>query len=174
MHPAALTEQALLSQCTIRRGRKSGPGGQHRNKVETLIEITHTPSGIAAQAGERRSQSENRSVAIRRLRLALALGVRTPVPSGDRISPLWRSRLQRAAPGSRALPRIACSTRHDDFPTLLAEALDMLQACDSDPSKAGARLDCSPSSLVRLIKDHPPALALLNSWRNERGLHALQ
>ncbi len=174
MHPAALSEDELLAQCSTRRGRTRGPGGQNRNKVETLIELTHTPTGVSAHAGERRSQHENKRVALRRLRLALAVSVREAVPLGDAISALWRSRLRGAEAGSRALPRIVCNPDHQDFPALLAEALDMLEACRGDPGKAGARLDCSPSSLVRLLKDHPPAMVVLNRWRGERGEHPLR
>ena len=39
-----------------RYAASSGPGGQHRNKVETAVVITHTPSGIQGEASERRSQ----------------------------------------------------------------------------------------------------------------------
>lgn len=44
-----------------------GPGGQHRNKVETGVRLTHRPSGLVVQATERRSQSANREAAFERL-----------------------------------------------------------------------------------------------------------
>jgi protein subunit release factor B len=47
--------------------RASGPGGQHRNRRETGVRLTHKPSGIVVLATERRSQSENRRVALERL-----------------------------------------------------------------------------------------------------------
>ena len=37
IHPAALPFDALLKECEVRRLRRSGPGGQHRNKVETAV-----------------------------------------------------------------------------------------------------------------------------------------
>ena len=49
-HPACLTEAALLKQCVLRFGRTAGPGGQHRNKVETAVCITHTASGLEGHA----------------------------------------------------------------------------------------------------------------------------
>ena len=75
-HPSMKPIEALLSECVQRRIRRGGPGGQRRNKVETGVLITHQPSGIEAEASERRHVKENLPLAIRRLRLALAVGVR--------------------------------------------------------------------------------------------------
>ena len=44
-----------------------GPGGQHRNKVETGVRLTHRPSGLVVTATERRSQSANREAAFDRM-----------------------------------------------------------------------------------------------------------
>ena len=164
-HPAALEEKALLAQCEERRGRGSGPGGQHRNKVETRIDLVHRPTGIAVRAGERRSQGENRSVAVRRLRLALAVGVRLPRGEAGP-SALWRSRCLDG--------RVACNPRHADFPALVAEALDVLAAEGWEPRPAAERLGCTPTQLVRLLGDHPPALAALNARRREGGARPLK
>lgn len=176
MHPACLPEVELLRSCSVRKTRTSGPGGQHRNKVESGIELVHTPSGIVGQAGERRSSEENRRVAVKRLRLALAVGVRWPVPSGDARSELWRRRtvIAVATGTEKRVPRIVCNDRHEDFPALLAEALDMLEACRGDVSRAALRLDVTPTSVLKLLKGHPPALVQLNAWRAERGLHPLK
>ena len=93
-HPTLLSEELLLRSCDIQRTRGSGPGGQHRNKVETAIVITHQPTGVTGQASERRSQHKNREVAIQRLRLNLALQVRTAVTADDPPSELWQSRVR--------------------------------------------------------------------------------
>ena len=166
IHPSMLPEEVLLSHCRIGKGRSGGPGGQHRNKVETLVEITHEPTGIAAHAGERRSASENKRVATTRLRLALATQVRTAVPLGDARTELWRSRCRN--------DRIECNPEHFDYPALLAEAMNMIEACNHDAKKAALRLCCSASQLIKLVQEHPPAFSLWNARRLERGLHALK
>ena len=47
--------------------RSSGPGGQHRNKTNTAIRITHTVTGISAESADSRSQSTNKESAFRKL-----------------------------------------------------------------------------------------------------------
>jgi len=165
-HPATLDEHELLKGCEVGKGRTGGPGGQHRNKVETFVVITHRGTGIAGRAGERRSAEENRKVALRRLRLALAVGVRTPVPAGEVRSELWRTRC--------CAGKIVCNPRHRDYPALLAEALDVISASGLDPKKASIRLECSASQLIKLVKEHHQAFEAWNAARAARGLHALR
>ena len=51
----------------IRYFKDSGPGGQHKNKTESGVHMTHLPTGITAQATEHRSQHANKRLAFRRL-----------------------------------------------------------------------------------------------------------
>ena len=165
-HPASLDYDDLLADCTITRNRGMGPGGQHRNKVETVVTLVHTPTGLSTKSGERRTVRENKPVALRRLRLALATEHRVGVPAGDCRSPLWRERVKKR--------RIVLSTKHRDFPAMLAEALDVIEAAGLDMKTASTRLECSPSQLIKLIKEHPPAWAKLNASREAKGLHPLK
>jgi len=174
LHPACQPIETLLKDCSIQRTRASGPGGQHRNKVETAIVVMHTPTGIRGEASERRSQADNRKVAIFRLRLKLAVEVRTPPQpaspeaASSELGPseLWQSRRQ----GSR----IAVNEAHHDFPALLAEALDALASAGWQPAEAAELLGISSSQLVKLCKQHAPALVMVNREREALGLGFLR
>jgi hypothetical protein len=164
-HPACQDDDRLLADSDMKFLRRSGPGGQNRNKVETAVVLHHRPSGIVAEANERRSQSENKREALRRLRFALALEVRCPVAPLEPPSELWRSRCHNG--------RIAINDQHEDVPLLLAEALDVLEDRDLDPKSAADVLGCSSSQLVKLLKIEPKALARVNQARVARGLRPL-
>lgn len=165
-HPATLAPDDLLRQCQATPGRASGPGGQHRNKVQTAVVLTHPPTGVTGQASERRERTRNLSVALFRLRLNLALAVRESVPLAEVPSPRWRARVRDG--------RLAISPRHEDYPALLAEALDVLEACQGDFARTARLLEVTPSQLVKLLRAEPRALAQVNQTRALRGDHPLR
>jgi hypothetical protein len=166
LHPAALPREELLAACEIQFVRRSGPGGQHRNKVSTGVVLVHRPTGTKAEASERRSQADNRKAACFRLRVNLALDVRTNRELTDGPSPLWRSRCRGG--------RIEVSPTHEDFPSLLAEALDTMAMSQLDPKLAGDRLGCTASQIVKFLKKEPRAILQVNAARSAQGIHPLQ
>lgn len=163
MHPAELPSADLLVQCEITRTRRSGPGGQHRNKTETAIVLLHRETGLSGQASERRSQAENQQVALFRLRIELAIRVRQPRST---VSDLWRSRLRGE--------RIEVSDTHEDFPSLLAESLDFHQQLDFRLPEVATQLSTTVSQLTKLWKKAPESLVPVNAERTRRGLRALE
>lgn len=164
VHPAMLPTEKLLADCDVRHERRSGPGGQHRNKVSTAVVLTHRPTDVRAEANERRSQAENHREAVQRLRVRLAIEVRSAGAS-QAPSELWQSRTHGG--------KLAVNVTHEDFPALLAEALDAIAAADFDAAAAAAQLAVSTSQLVKFLKDEPAAFAHVNATRRQRGLHAL-
>lgn len=164
-HPASLPESELLASCQVTRTRRGGPGGQHRNKVETAVVITHLPSGVSAEANERRSQAENRKVAIQRLRVHLALAIRQPVDASRMATELWQRCSSRG--------KLAVSPANRDFPPLLAEAMDYLEAYAFEPAPAALRLGVSSSQLLKLLQAEPASWSWLQENRRRLGLHSL-
>ncbi len=165
-HPAGLPIKTLLTQCEMHRLRRGGPGGQHRNKVETAVRIQHLPTGIEAEANERRSQEENLREAVFRLRVNLALLYRRSGTKSELPGELWRLRC--------AAGKIAINPGHDDFPTLLAEALDALETADDDLAVVAERFCVTPSQLIKFLKLEPRAFSMFNSRREKKGQKRLK
>ena len=165
VHPVELSIDELLKSCVVKRTRGSGPGGQHRNKVETAIVITHTQSGIVGQASEKRSQHRNRDVAVERLRVNLALAIRSSVEPEQAPSSLWLSRVKSK--------KVVVNPSHEDFPRLLCEAMDFITAVDFDVAAAADRLGVSTSQLVKFLKLAPAAFESVNRERVARSLRKL-
>ena len=72
--------QKLKKDCDIETYRASGPGGQHRNKTESAVRVTHRPTGITRVATEHRSQLRNRELALERVWKAIQARRRKPKP----------------------------------------------------------------------------------------------
>lgn len=64
-HPT--DRESLERDCDLEFFVAGGPGGQHRNKVETGVRLAHRPTGLIVTATERRSQSANREAAYERM-----------------------------------------------------------------------------------------------------------
>jgi hypothetical protein len=197
-HRAGWDDDKLLAECQIRHTRSRGPGGQHRNKVQTGVEIRHTLTGLVGTASERREQSRNHVMALFRLRVTLAVELRCPVDPLSEPSELWRSRVKArpVAASPKTVPRdvtrelgsllahqpspqhatgiVKVNVDHHDYPALLAQAMDIVQVCSYQTTPAATWLGVSPSQLIKFLATEPRALAKVNQQRQLRNLRLLQ
>ncbi len=114
--------------------RSSGAGGQHVNKTESAIRITHLPSGLVVESQSERSQHANRDKAMKRLQAMLveaelekraaatAADRKLQVGSGDRSQ---RIRTYNFPQGRITDHRVEGLTLYD-LPNVLDGALDPL------------------------------------------------
>lgn len=164
---AGESDQDLLEECDVQSLRHSGPGGQHRNKTETGVRLVHRPTGIVVTAFEERSQLRNREAALRRLKAALALHVRSDVDlEGYKPSPALRTILPHAAQQVRA--------NNERFWPGVADLLDVFVACNCEVAATAAVLAISTGALSRLLLSEPRLAARVNALRAERSLRPLR
>ncbi len=141
-----LNDMDLSAQCELEFCLGSGHGGQHRNKTSTAVRVRHLPTGITAEDCSDRSQHTNRSRALNKLRMKIALQYRdVPVP-------LMR-------------PRVAMD--HADYPLWCATLLDHLAATNWNPAQASTRLGMSTSGLVKLLFQDNALWLKVNSHREQ-------
>jgi hypothetical protein len=163
----ALSATELLAQCEVDTFRASGPGGQHRNKTDSAVRVRHRPTGLTAQAVERRSQHQNLERALERLRATIAIEVRRPVETDGYQPP---PNLRRILPGSREQIRGS----HPQFWNGVQALLDLFVACGLSVGDTATHLGLSTGQLSRLITGEPELMRAVNAMRIERGMRPLR
>lgn len=168
-HPAAISVDVLLTQTQNRFQRRSGPGGQHRNKTSSGVFLLHDPTGVSAEATERRSQADNRGVAASRLRYKLATSVRTPSGFLGSIETVEQSFRIKYSGGPMKL-----SDANADKPAVLALLMNDLHAAGGQPSLVAEFWQTSSSAILNLLRSRPESFQWLNSVRHHHGRRSLK
>ena len=169
LHPVLLPVEELLRDCELRTQRRSGPGGQHRNKTSSGVFLAHRPTQIVAEATERRSQAQNRAVAVGRLRYRLAVELRTPSaidnPPGPRSAEL-RDRYRQTS--------LKLNEANVDKPAVLALLMDDLHAAGGQARIVADLWQVSSTAVLNLVRSHREAFVLLNAIRDHHGRRPLK
>ena len=169
-HYLLATDDALIAQCEVDRYRASGPGGQHRNKTESAVRLRHKLTGVTAIGEDSRSQAENKLHAVRRLRAAIALGVREPMQLDG-----WTPSPRLAALVAGGTAPLGAKTRlTGEFWAAIAELLDALVAGGLEIGTTAQRLGVTTGALSKLLLHDDHVARAVNDLRRARGMRPLR
>jgi len=167
----ALDDDALLGECEIHYYKSSGPGGQHRNKVSSAVRLKHVPTGISAHGDDSRTQHENKRLAVTRLRMNIACGLRRKIDPADiQVPPVVAECIftpkNRTAEGPM---RLQIGRKDFRFWRVAAFLLDLLEARAGGLADAAAVLGITTSNMVSVLKDDRHLLAAAQAIRKAHG-----
>ena len=113
--PYSLDRDLLEREVSVDVFRSSGPGGQHVNKTESALRLTHWPSGVVVVARDSSSQHRNREIAFERLAERLArLNVVRPKRVATKPTLASRKRRIEGKKGRGAIKRTRSRVRGDE------------------------------------------------------------
>ena len=168
-----LSDQQLLAQCALDTYRASGPGGQKRNKTSSAVRLRHLPSGLIVIAEESRSQHENRARALRRLRQALYLKLRSDIPA-EMLTPEGLGKQPGYREARNSAGRLDLGRKDQRFWPAVGIVLDVLQVVEARVSDAAAALGISTGNLIDFLSCDPKVWEQANVLRGRFGQKPLR
>lgn len=192
----SLSDQELLAQCDMHTYKSSGPGGQHRNKVSSAVRVRHRQTGITAHGDDSRSQHQNKAMAIRRLRMNMALRLREPPPDAglpccsrilaDETSATHTSATHTNVPAvvrecmfiarggeAKGNQRLEIGSKDHRFWQVAAFVLDVLEAHGGQLAATAAYIGITTGNLSRMIESERHLFAAGQEIRKAHGLKPL-
>jgi hypothetical protein len=170
---AGLSDAVLLSQCDVDTYRASGPGGQKRNKTSSAVRLRHAPTGLIVIAEESRSQHANKAKALVRMRQALYLHWRDPLPA-ERLDPESLALHPELAPARDGEGRLHIGVRDPRFWPAVGIVLDVLTAVAGQVSTAAELLGTTTANLIDFLQTDPKLWQEANRIRLACGLKGLK
>ncbi len=147
-------DEYLLSHCLVDFFKSTGKGGQKKNKTSSAARIVHKASKIEAVSGNRRSQKENRIIALRQLKLNLALH--------------WRQ-----LPAVNHGLDFGMNEKNVRFPLLVGSLIDSLWENGWNPAPTAKFFGTSTAQIVKLLKKHPVLWQYVNQKREQKKMKKL-
>jgi len=170
---AGLSDAVLLSQCDVDTYRASGPGGQKRNKTSSAVRLRHAPTGLIVIAEESRSQHANKAKALVRMRHALYLHWRDPLPA-EMLTPKALALHPEFAPACDTDGRLRVGVRDARFWRAVGIVLDVLTATGGQVSTAAELLGTTTANLIGFLQTDPKVWQEANRIRMACGLKGLK
>jgi hypothetical protein len=148
-----MDDAELSALCQLQMFKSSGPGGQKVNKTSSAVRLIHNPTGIEVTSSESRSQHENRHGGLRKLRMRIALEIRSDE--------------------KRAIDNFGVGVSNRKYPLFAATILDSLNDYSFRIGDCARFLGMSTGQLVRLLEKDTEMWRKINSEREKRGLKPL-
>ena len=148
-----MSDEELSALCKMQTFKSSGPGGQKVNKTSSAVRLIHKPTGIEVTSSESRSQHENRHHALKKMRMKIALEIRSDEKKG--------------------IDNFEISVSNPKYPLFAALLLDSLDDYGFQIRDCAKFLGLSTGQFVRLLGKDPEIWRKVNSERKARGLKTL-
>ena len=158
--PYALPDVALLAQCRIDTFRAGGPGGQHTNKTESAVRLTHVVSGTVVQSQNERDRMRNQVDALHRLRLRLASTQRGVAEVA------WLEKHRKGR-------QLKLGANAQDYHLVVAVVLDALDRHAGVLSTVAEELTVSSSQIAKLLTADKEIHVAANALRARHGQGAI-
>ncbi|MCM8543528.1 MAG: peptide chain release factor-like protein [Lentisphaeraceae bacterium] len=149
-----MSDEELLHHCRTDHFISTGNGGQKRNKTSSAVRLTLKDSPISASASDDRQQSVNKTHALRKLRIAIALEMRQePEP--------WQGQLN-------------MNSKNQHYANFVACLVDQLFSNTWQVSETAKSFEISTGQLIKIIAKDDTLWQFVNRERQKAGYKVLK